>query len=425
MSSGSILLRQLQLQQQQRRQRKQQQQQQERRVVRSCRQQHAGTGGGDVDVLVNADTGDAIAAANVTAATGTGSESGNDGRRRGSGDHGEEGEGERQRLANTDDDGDHDHDAFHAAPGHAATTRSSCSTSNGSEKSGDAAATVCRSTITNGATGTGTTDVQTETQVRVHVEVEVCLGPDCSGGGGGAALLEIEDLVGAVGRNCTICSGNAGIATGATPAADLPVTVSIGGCRDHCTVGPNVYLSVGRGTYAAAPTVASGGSSNRTATTNCGAAISISADARHHTRVNNPDACRNVVGCIEAAIATAIAGTSSTSSAGITKSEHADNFTAACTTTTTTSNDRNNEDDADDAEEDGEQKAATARKLLARRDDGRRWRELRKRAAKERRLRVREWREREGDGSLVGNADENENERQQCRWGEMRGGSCP
>ena len=40
-----------------------------------------------------------------------------------------------------------------------------------------------------------TQDVQKKTSSLSITTVEVCLGPDCSGGGGGAALLEIEDLV--------------------------------------------------------------------------------------------------------------------------------------------------------------------------------------------------------------------------------------
>ena len=40
-----------------------------------------------------------------------------------------------------------------------------------------------------------TQDVQKKTSSLSITTIEVCLGPDCSGGGGGAALLEIEDLV--------------------------------------------------------------------------------------------------------------------------------------------------------------------------------------------------------------------------------------
>jgi len=54
-----------------------------------------------------------------------------------------------------------------------------------------------------------------ESKARV---IEVCCGPDCSQGG--AALLEIEELV---------AEGTVGI------------SISRGGCRDLCSVGPNVY----------------------------------------------------------------------------------------------------------------------------------------------------------------------------------------
>jgi hypothetical protein len=57
--------------------------------------------------------------------------------------------------------------------------------------------------------------------------IEICQGPDCSGLGGGAALLEIEELV------CEHSSNS--------NCANKPVLV-MGGCRDFCTVGPNVYI---------------------------------------------------------------------------------------------------------------------------------------------------------------------------------------
>ena len=48
--------------------------------------------------------------------------------------------------------------------------------------------------------------------------VEVCQGPDCFGAGGGAAILELEDL-----------------------ACFAAVTVVAGGCRNFCSMGPNVH----------------------------------------------------------------------------------------------------------------------------------------------------------------------------------------
>ncbi|KAL9186376.1 hypothetical protein ACHAXT_005614 [Thalassiosira profunda] len=126
--------------------------------------------------------------------------------------------------------------------------------------------------------------------------IEVCLGPDCAGGGGGAALLEIEDLV------CK-SSGNNNIAA----------RVVDGGCRDRCTVGPNVYVTGGMG-----------------------------GEAAHFVRVNSPEACRRVV--------RAVAPTNSSIA----------------------------------------KEASVAERILLRREDGRRWRALRERAAAERRLRAQE-----------------------------------
>lgn len=65
--------------------------------------------------------------------------------------------------------------------------------------------------------------------------IEVCQGPDCTGRGGGATLLEIEELV------CEHSSNNN------NDCANKPVLV-VGGCRDFCTVGPNVYIRSKRNT---------------------------------------------------------------------------------------------------------------------------------------------------------------------------------
>jgi hypothetical protein len=56
--------------------------------------------------------------------------------------------------------------------------------------------------------------------------VEVCQGPDCVGQGGGAALLEIEELILDEKQQC--------------PSSQIQVRR--GGCRDQCTVGPNVHV---------------------------------------------------------------------------------------------------------------------------------------------------------------------------------------
>ena len=52
--------------------------------------------------------------------------------------------------------------------------------------------------------------------------IEICQGPDCKGIGGGAALLEIEELV----QNIPSHS----------------INVQPGGCRNFCSMGPNVHL---------------------------------------------------------------------------------------------------------------------------------------------------------------------------------------
>jgi uncharacterized protein Veg len=50
--------------------------------------------------------------------------------------------------------------------------------------------------------------------------IEVCHGPDCFGSGGGAALLELEELVAESGSSFLVVHG---------------------GCRNFCSMGPNVY----------------------------------------------------------------------------------------------------------------------------------------------------------------------------------------
>lgn len=82
------------------------------------------------------------------------------------------------------------------------------------------------------------------------IMIEVCQGPDCTGLGGGAALLEMEDLIlnqtdGQI-QNCQY-------------------QVVPGGCRNLCSMGPNVHLH----------------------------ALHI-----HFTKVNNPAACRNIMNSI-------------------------------------------------------------------------------------------------------------------------------
>ena len=77
--------------------------------------------------------------------------------------------------------------------------------------------------------------------------IEVCQGPDCTGLGGGAALLEMEDLV----------SNQMG-----GPTHNCHYQVVPGGCRNLCSMGPNVHLH----------------------------SLHI-----HFTKINNPAACRNIM----------------------------------------------------------------------------------------------------------------------------------
>jgi len=75
------------------------------------------------------------------------------------------------------------------------------------------------------------------------VTIEVCNGPDCSGLGGGAAFLEIENLISTL-DNCRVV---------------------VGGCRNVCTMGPNVHI--------------------------------FSSDDIHFSKVDQPLVCRTVVAC--------------------------------------------------------------------------------------------------------------------------------
>ena len=61
--------------------------------------------------------------------------------------------------------------------------------------------------------------------------IEVCQGPDCKGIGGGAALLEIEELV----QNIPSHHEH-------EHEHDQPIHVHPGGCRNFCSMGPNVHI---------------------------------------------------------------------------------------------------------------------------------------------------------------------------------------
>ncbi len=56
--------------------------------------------------------------------------------------------------------------------------------------------------------------------------IEVCQGPDCTGLGGGIAILEIEELVREDSSQKDVEN----------------IRVVVGGCRDFCSVGPNVHI---------------------------------------------------------------------------------------------------------------------------------------------------------------------------------------
>ena len=96
--------------------------------------------------------------------------------------------------------------------------------------------------------------------------VEVCLGPDCSGVGGGAALLEIEDLVSCREKVNTTTSTRS--STCDDNNNSQKVVAVPGGCRDFCTMGPNVHVR-----------------------NNVEKNI-------HYSRVNNPMKCRDIISSI-------------------------------------------------------------------------------------------------------------------------------
>eukprot|EP00985_Skeletonema_marinoi_P020633 scaffold12330_cov83-Skeletonema_marinoi.AAC.12 len=157
--------------------------------------------------------------------------------------------------------------------------------------------------------------------------IEVCLGPDCAVAGGGAALLEIEDLVRP--QQCNKDSHN----------DDMKIIVQPGGCRDHCTEGPNVRLVSCNG---------DGG-----------------VDADFH-KVNNPEACRRVVNSL-----------CPTESTPTNNELHA----AGQSTHVTAATNSNEHDDSSSSSSDN-----VVARLLLRKEDANRWKAHRERAAKERRL---------------------------------------
>jgi len=73
-----------------------------------------------------------------------------------------------------------------------------------------------------------------------EISVEVCQGPDCAGLGGGAAILEIEEIVQ---EAVHVYERHAHRPQQALRnVRRIPPQVIVGGCRNFCTVGPNVHL---------------------------------------------------------------------------------------------------------------------------------------------------------------------------------------
>lgn len=66
----------------------------------------------------------------------------------------------------------------------------------------------------------------------LHQPIEVCQGSDCFGSGGGAAIVEIEELV--VLLRSDLDNTNKNTTT---------TTVVAGGCRNFCSMGPNVHYN--------------------------------------------------------------------------------------------------------------------------------------------------------------------------------------
>eukprot|EP00548_Thalassiothrix_antarctica_P020155 CAMPEP_0194191034 /NCGR_PEP_ID=MMETSP0154-20130528/65257_1 /TAXON_ID=1049557 /ORGANISM="Thalassiothrix antarctica, Strain L6-D1" /LENGTH=143 /DNA_ID=CAMNT_0038913381 /DNA_START=286 /DNA_END=712 /DNA_ORIENTATION=+ len=137
----------------------------------------------------------------------------------------------------------------------------------------------------------------------ISPQSKYALGPDCSVSGGGAAVLEIEEL-------CNLnTNGSSNNNNDKKNLGGDVVRMNIGGCRDICSMGPNIYIN-----------------------------------GVTFTKVNSPSACRQAL-----------------KQTGISKPP---------------------ERDCDD-------NSSSSARILKRREDGRRWRINREKAAKQRRLQVR------------------------------------
>jgi hypothetical protein len=154
--------------------------------------------------------------------------------------------------------------------------------------------------------------------------IEVCLGPDCAVAGGGAALLEIEDLL----HKCTI-------------KGDMIAMVRAGGCRDQCTEGPNVRIL----------SVNSDG-----ANTAGGRRRNLEEEEVDFHKVNCPEACRRVMDSL------------------------------LCTSSSISAEARQTDDHNYKSSSSSSDNNIIVSRLLSRKEDARRWKAHRERAAKERRL---------------------------------------
>ena len=92
--------------------------------------------------------------------------------------------------------------------------------------------------ISKKASSTPTTEkppAQSSSKSKPIIIIEACQGPDCFGSGGGAVLLELEDLVQEYHDETTSGSDDGQC-----------FRVVAGGCRNFCSMGPNVHVSGGR-----------------------------------------------------------------------------------------------------------------------------------------------------------------------------------
>ncbi len=72
------------------------------------------------------------------------------------------------------------------------------------------------------------------------ISIEICQGPDCVGSGGGAAILEIEELVKEFQYQQCQDEESDGLDNICSKPSSMCAVV--GGCRDLCTVGPNIRV---------------------------------------------------------------------------------------------------------------------------------------------------------------------------------------